>query len=166
MSGNLVQNRCQRKRRASYWRQGISPKPVMLGAPKLLGSPIDGQPCLPCEFLEQRLGRARYFTQPRRRARVVKQTVQIIVVLLIKLPGRSIPILGQRINPIVKKKIDGRLVPKPVAPAPDFQEFEGVLEEVLLSQFIEIYQHYPRVEVNALSRKFHGIRHDWRVVGK
>ena len=66
---------------------------------------------------KQYLGRSRYSTEPRRRTRVVKHAVQIVVVLLIKTPRRSIPMFGQLNNPAVKQKVNRRLVVKLIASA-------------------------------------------------
>src|SRR6266513_1849500 len=71
---------------------------------------IHRRPRIRGESFKQHLGRARYSTEPRRRTRVVKHAVQIVVVLLIKTPRRSIPMFGQLSNPAVKQKVNRRLV--------------------------------------------------------
>src|SRR5438477_12418521 len=97
----------------------------MLRVLKLGRPPIDGQTCMQCELLEQRMGRARCIAQPRRRTRIVKHTAQTIAVLLVKLPGRSNPILSQGINTDEKKRVNGRRIKKPIASAAGSQQFES-----------------------------------------
>src|SRR5215813_8207676 len=64
----------------------------------------------------------------------------------------------------MKKKVDGRLVVKPVLPAPNIQKFDSALKEMLSPEFVEIYQHNSGIKIRAFGRKFHSLRHNGRVV--
>ena len=72
----------------------------------------------------------------------------------------------QLLNSSVKKKIEGRLVPKSVVSPPALKKFERFLSEILFPEFVEIHQHYPTIKVSTLGRKFHPISDDSGVVRK
>ena len=94
LSGNFVKQRYQwkseRPKRCKRIAKQFLP-PLFLEIRRL---PIDRQTGIHCKSFKQDLSWASCSTEPRRRCRVVKHAVQIVVLLRIKSPGRSIPIFG------------------------------------------------------------------------
>src|SRR6266436_1547471 len=114
LSGNLVKEGHQRKSECPKRCKRIAKQSL---SPRFFESsclPIDRHTCIRGKSFKQYLCRTRRSTEPRRRTRVMKHTVQTVVVLLVKTPGHSSPMLWQLVNSSMKKKIDGRLVMKPI----------------------------------------------------
>src|SRR6266496_6109044 len=116
---------------------------------------VDLQSQFGSKSFEQYLCRSRPSAEPRGRCRIVKHAIQIIVLLRIKAPGRAIPMFGQVVDLSVQKKIDSRLIPESVFPAPTIQKINSGFEEMLSPEFVEIHQHYTAVQVSAFRRKIH-----------
>src|SRR5207302_3193703 len=100
LSGNFVKEGCHRKSKRTKRCKHIAKELLPPGFFESRYLSIYRRTRIRGKSFKQYLGRARYSTQPRRRTRVVKHTVQTVVVLLVKTPRRSIPILGQLGNSV------------------------------------------------------------------
>jgi hypothetical protein len=94
LSGDFVEQRYQWKSERPKGSKRIAKQflpPLLFEIRRL---PIDRQTSIHCNSFKQDLSGASRSTEPRRRCCVVKHAVQIVVLLRIEPPGRSIPVFG------------------------------------------------------------------------